>query len=341
MSKAPLICFDMEGPLTPSDFAFSVFSSVIPDGDVLFALLSEYDDILSLELCRAGYEPGDTLALVLPFLIARGMTADQMATVARQFARLTPGANEVVSSCRNLFQSVAVITTSYAPFATRVAAELAIPASDLFCTELPGDWNSLCPAAHSNAIRAREESIVRTLGGLDRSSPKRQDDLVATFDNFYHRQLGELGVSYPGDVVSPRGGSRKADAIQLLCSQAHVALSDVIFVGDSITDVAAFELLDENGGLGVSFNGNSFAVDAATVAVGSESLLGIMPVLAAFTDGRRGAVLDLCTSGVLDHEAAVSDTAWLAEADQPERSKVAERHSVPRSKLREKAAALG
>ena len=44
-------------------------------------------------------------------------------------------------------------------------------------------------------------------------------------------------------------------------------LEDVMYVGDSITDVEAFKLVRDNGGLTVSFNGNSYAVKNAEVAV--------------------------------------------------------------------------
>ena len=46
-----------------------------------------------------------------------------------------------------------------------------------------------------------------------------------------------------------------------------------MYVGDSITDVEAFKLVRANGGLSVSFNGNSYAVKSAEVAVLSESNL--------------------------------------------------------------------
>jgi energy-converting hydrogenase A subunit R len=42
-------------------------------------------------------------------------------------------------------------------------------------------------------------------------------------------------------------------------------------VGDSITDVEAFKLVRENGGLTLSFNGNQYAVKNAEVAVLAEN----------------------------------------------------------------------
>ena len=44
-----------------------------------------------------------------------------------------------------------------------------------------------------------------------------------------------------------------------------------MYVGDSITDVQAFQLVRENGGLTVSFNGNNYAIKNAEVSVMSEN----------------------------------------------------------------------
>jgi energy-converting hydrogenase A subunit R len=67
------------------------------------------------------------------------------------------------------------------------------------------------------------------------------------------------------------GGSEKADAIREIVEKTGVSLADVLYVGDSITDVDALRLVRENGGLTVSFNGNQYAIRNAEIAVLSEN----------------------------------------------------------------------
>jgi energy-converting hydrogenase A subunit R len=67
------------------------------------------------------------------------------------------------------------------------------------------------------------------------------------------------------------GGEQKAEAIRDIIKRLGTELEDVLYVGDSITDVEAFKLVRANGGLAVSFNGNSYAVRDAEVAVLSDS----------------------------------------------------------------------
>ncbi len=88
------------------------------------------------------------------------------------------------------------------------------------------------------------------------------------------------------DVVTV-GGEQKAEAIRDAAKRLGVALEDVMYVGDSITDVEAFKLVRDNGGLTVSFNGNSYAVKNAEVAVQSESNLVTAVVADLFMQVRQ------------------------------------------------------
>ena len=71
--------------------------------------------------------------------------------------------------------------------------------------------------------------------------------------------------------VKTIGGPQKAEAIKDITSKLRISPAEVMYVGDSITDVEAFQLVRQAGGLTVSFNGNSYAVRNAEVAVLSEN----------------------------------------------------------------------
>jgi energy-converting hydrogenase A subunit R len=67
--------------------------------------------------------------------------------------------------------------------------------------------------------------------------------------------------------VNPVGGYEKTRAVQNIVGNLDSSLGNVIYVGDSITDVPPFQLVRENGGLTISFNGNEYAIREAEVAV--------------------------------------------------------------------------
>jgi energy-converting hydrogenase A subunit R len=92
-------------------------------------------------------------------------------------------------------------------------------------------------------------------------------------DEIFWSEIPKMFVGkFLTDVVTV-GGEQKAESIRDAAKHLKAELEDVMYVGDSITDVEAFKLVRENGGLSISFNGNSYAVKNAEVTVQSESNL--------------------------------------------------------------------
>ena len=89
-----VICFDLEGPLSPQDNAYELMS-LIENGEKIFEVISRYDDILALE-GREDYEPGDTLSLIAPFLVYHSISEYDIRRVSDR-AVLVDGAREFIS----------------------------------------------------------------------------------------------------------------------------------------------------------------------------------------------------------------------------------------------------
>jgi energy-converting hydrogenase A subunit R len=82
-----------------------------------------------------------------------------------------------------------------------------------------------------------------------------------------------------------------------------------MYVGDSITDVEAFQLVKENGGLTVSFNGNNYAVTNGEIAVLSENNVVTAVIADVFCRQGKQATLNLVKNWnlrSLEHNGAVS-----------------------------------
>jgi energy-converting hydrogenase A subunit R len=93
--------------------------------------------------------------------------------------------------------------------------------------------------------------------------------------------------------VTTVGGNQKAAAIEDVASKLHVPLEDVMYVGDSITDIEAFQLVRSNGGLTVSFNGNIYAIRNAEIAVLSENSVVTAIIADVFCRQGKQAALNL------------------------------------------------
>src|SRR5665811_2094664 len=93
--------------------------------------------------------------------------------------------------------------------------------------------------------------------------------------------------------VNPIGGPEKAKAVTDSLAQTKLTMSDTVYVGDSITDVQAFEAVRAGGGLAISFNGNRYAVNAAEVVVVADSAWPLAMLMAIFQLWGKEGVLEV------------------------------------------------
>ena len=93
--------------------------------------------------------------------------------------------------------------------------------------------------------------------------------------------------------VNPVGGTEKARSVEDIAEKLDCSFDRVMYVGDSITDAQALQLVKENGGLAVSFNGNRYSVREADVAVLSGNTIVTSVLAEVFSRGGKEEALKL------------------------------------------------
>jgi energy-converting hydrogenase A subunit R len=276
------ICFDLEGPLSPQDNAYELVK-LIPNGAHIFEVISRYDDLLTLE-GRRDYEPGDTLALIVPFLLYHHIPEATIAGIAER-ATLIEGAQRLISKLNAEGWKVFCISTSYEQYACSICRRLGIAMENIACTILPLDRFYSMLSAEDLAIVGTVERDMATL------QPTIDDRRIKErLDRFFWTQLteGKLGAVMKG--VKPIGGQRKVEAVEGFASAHNQPLSNAVVVGDSITDFKMLRAVDDAGGLAIAFNANEYALPYATIGLASTDLSDLEPVLKAWERGGRQAV---------------------------------------------------
>ena len=126
---------DCEGPLTRNDNALEVAERFIPDGAEFFARLSRYDDVLADLVRRPGYNAGDTLRLLPPFLKAFEVTDDDIEDFSSEGVLLVPNALRTLDRVRRLMP-VFIISTSYTPYVMALCELSGFAFDHTRCTDL-------------------------------------------------------------------------------------------------------------------------------------------------------------------------------------------------------------
>lgn len=340
----PLIAFDLEGPLSPMDHAFEAMA-LIEGGHQVFSVLSRYDDLLTLE-GREGYEPGDTLSLVVPFLLYHRLTEGDLARVS-QGAGLVAGARELVAGLKDEGWLVHIISTSYRQHAHGIARRLEVPIKSgehlmVYCTELPLDsyYQGLGQEDFSLVERVERE-IREDLYIEDLESGEKDVEIRECLHEFYWEQLQGTPLGDIFTSLKVMGGRRKVRAVETILRRNQAYLEDIAVVGDSITDFQMLKGVEAGGGLAVVFNGNMYALPHGTCALASLDLRALRPLLDNWRQGGREKVRQevLARGNEKDPEGPCYD--WLVGRDPDTLPEILARHKNIRTLVRGRAARLG
>jgi energy-converting hydrogenase A subunit R len=267
---------DCEGPISKNDNAFELAAHFIPDGDKLFSNISKYDDVLADSLRKPGYSAGSTLKLILPFLKAYDVTDRQMEEFSAQHIVLIANTKNTLQHVQKI-ASAFIVSTSYEHYIKALCTALEFPFENTYCTKVILDKYAVNQQEKKRLKEIANEiaqmpliDIPSTAKAIADFSGKDQA-LIGRLNEIFWVEIPKMSIGKMLVDVVTIGGGQKAEAIKDAASRLAVELEDVMYVGDSITDVEAFKLVKANGGLAVSFNGNSYAVKNAEVAVLSES----------------------------------------------------------------------
>ena len=273
------ICFDLEGPLSPKDNAYELMK-LFPNGDRIFEVISRYDDLLTLEE-KEDYEPGDTLALIVPFLLLHNISEDNITTLATE-ASLTGGAAELVSWLEYNGWKVFCITTTYEQYAIHITQKLGIYAHNVACTPFPLNKLRQTLCKEDTALLQETEEAILTM------QPVADDDRIKqSLDHFFWEKLPTTELGEVIKQVQPMGGRRKVAALNRFADKYDQPLSRWVVVGDSITDFRMLQTVEAAGGLAIAFNANEYALPYATMSLASTFVIDLNEVLPAWQRGYR------------------------------------------------------
>ncbi len=283
---------DCEGPLSANDNAFELAGHFIEDGERFFQIVSHYDDILADEIKRPGYNAGSTLKLILPFLKAYGATNQNMKDFSQENVLLIPGARATLGLLQFIMPTY-IVSTSYEPYIRALCDLTNFSFNQCYCTRLDLDSHPL-GNADQEKLRQFRLSIV--------DNPDFEN-----LERIFWEELPEMEIYSLVDEVNPVGGEAKKEAVLDIMEKRSFQASDLMYVGDSITDVQPLNFAKENGGIALSFNGNEFALDNASIAAISDNTVITSVIADLFNRYDLKVVQDFALSFEKDPEKAVQE----------------------------------
>ena len=289
---------DCEGPISKNDNAYELTEYFIPDGGKFFALISRYDDVQADIIKRPSYKAGDTLRLILPFLKAYGATNEKIGKFSAEHILLVPGTKDTLDFVRSTMPAF-IVSTSYEQYMRALCRLTDFPYSNVYCTQLNIDKYRIDEKEIEKLKQIREEIVAMPMIEIPDNASSLEDfsardkRTIRRLDEIFWDEISEMKSERMLEEVNPVGGFEKADAVEDVVKKVSSSICNVVYFGDSITDVQCFQLVKQNGGLAISFNGNSYAVREAEIAVLSENTIVTSILAEVFSRLGKEGVLQL------------------------------------------------
>lgn len=269
---------DCEGPLTLNDNAFELSASFIENGDELFKTLSLYDDYLADVVKKENYKAGNTLKLILPFFISENLKNDDLVEFSRKHIYSVNDSKFLLSYLKKAMNTY-IVSTSYGQYIEAVSNYMEVPFENTFYTKVNLDNLTL------------NDEEIEKIGEFKKMILDNPTD-YELFDDIFFSQITEMGFYECIRDVDVVGGEGKKLAIDEIIRRDGINVDEILYIGDSITDVEPLEFARRNDGISISFNGNEYPLKVAEIAIVSPSAVATAVIANVYAENDKSRVLE-------------------------------------------------
>ncbi len=250
---------DCEGPLTLNDNAYEIAQHFLKKGGQLFKILSLYDDYLVDIVKKDEYKAGGTLKFIIPFFLEEGLTNKKMIDFSVRNILMVKDSEFLVDYLKNLMNFY-IVSTSYKPYIEALTDYIDLPFENAFYSDVDIDVFD---------ITNDEKEKIKKFKDLILENPHDYE----LFNNIFFNEIPKMSFYSKMEEISIVGGEGKKIAIESLIKDKNINKNEILYIGDSITDVEPLKFVFENNGLSISFNGNQYSLKAAEIAIVSSSAI--------------------------------------------------------------------
>ncbi len=269
---------DCEGPLTLNDNAFELAANFIKQGDELFKTLSLYDDYLADIVKRENYKAGNTLKLILPFFVAENLENNDLVEFSKNHIYAVNDSKFLLKYLKETMNTY-IVSNSYGQYIEAVSDYMELPFKNTFYTKVNLD---------KLALNDDEIDKIREFKELILDNPTDYE----LFDDIFFSQIVEMGIYDEIRKIDVVGGQGKKLAIDEIIERDAIDANEILYIGDSITDVEPLEFAHKNNGLSISFNGNEYPLKVAEIAIVSPSAVTTAAIADIYANNDKNKVLE-------------------------------------------------
>ena len=269
---------DCEGPLTLNDNAFELADNFIENGGELFKILSLYDDYLVDVVKKPDYKAGNTLKLILPFFVVENLKNEDLIDFSRNNIYSVNDSKFLLEYLKGTMNTY-IVSTSYGQYIEAVSNYMDVPFENTFYTNVNVDELELT------------DDEIEKINEYKNSILENPDD-YDLFDEIFFSEISEMGIYDKIREIEVVGGQGKKLAIDEIIERDAINTNEILYIGDSITDVEPLDFARKNNGISISFNGNEYPLKVAEIAIVSPSAIATAVIADIYARHDKNNVLE-------------------------------------------------
>ena len=269
---------DCEGPLTLNDNAFELADNFIENGGDLFKILSLYDDYLVDVVKKPDYKAGNTLKLILPFFVVENLKNEDLIDFSRNNIYSVNDSKFLLEYLKETMNTY-IVSTSYGQYIEAVSNYMEVPFENTFYTNVNVDELELT------------DDEIEKINEYKNSILENPDD-YDLFDEIFFSEISEMGIYDKIREIEVVGGQGKKLAIDEIIKRDAINTNEILYIGDSITDVEPLDFARKNNGISISFNGNEYPLKVAEIAIVSPSAIATAVIADIYARHDKNNVLE-------------------------------------------------
>ena len=269
---------DCEGPLTLNDNAFELADNFIENGGDLFKILSLYDDYLVDVVKKPDYKAGNTLKLILPFFVVENLKNEDLIDFSRNNIYSVNDSKFLLEYLKGTMNTY-IVSTSYGQYIEAVSNYMDVPFENTFYTNVNVDELELT------------DDEIEKINEYKNSILENPDD-YDLFDEIFFSEISEMGIYDKIREIEVVGGQGKKLAIDEIIERDAINTNEILYIGDSITDVEPLDFARKNNGISISFNGNEYPLKVAEIAIVSPSAIATAVIADIYARYDKNNVLE-------------------------------------------------
>ena len=269
---------DCEGPLTLNDNAYELADNLIENGGELFKVLSLYDDYIVDVVKKENYKAGNTLKLILPFFVVENLSNNIMVDFSKDNIYAVNDSKFLIEYLKGAMNTY-IVSTSYGQYIEAVSNYMEVPFENTFYTDVDVD---------SLELNDDEIQKIKEFKNLILENP----DDYNLFDDIFFTQIPKMGIYEKLQEIEVVGGEGKKLAIDKIIERDGIDAGEILYIGDSITDVEPLEFARKNNGISISFNGNEYPLKVAEIAIVSPSAISTAVIADVYSQNDKNKVLE-------------------------------------------------